>query len=187
MGLIERRRAMLLVKVGRQGGRIQEFAMPPGARMQDVFKQASIQLAPGEICTKNGNQTNLFSGDGISNGDIILVMQAQKSLMIRVARLGKPFTEVGANRSDTVRTILQDNGFTPIINEDVWIHYEGIAKGEKIGLDERPAKDCYLVIEPQKKTLEMEVEQFLKDRYGVRGNNNLYLGQLISLIKNYRY
>lgn len=175
---------MILVKIGKSGGRVQEYAVQEGAKVRDVMTMYGINKSGDLSIIFNGaERTSEITEYLLKNGDVIMLTEAKKLLNIRFARIGDSIQHAQAREGMTVRTILHNVGLSPAANEDVWVHHDGIPKGEIIGLDECPVDGAILVIEPRKQTLADKVCSVIKRHTGQSNHNSSFVTELIDVVK----
>lgn len=177
---------MILVKVAKDK-RVTEFAFENGTALNDLLIKANLKHVMAEHIKVNDQYVGLNVASYVLRDRDLVSISEKKPCTVRIAKIGQPLHEQVSTEGFTVNQVLAQCGKLPCVNEEVWVHYDGIDKGERIGLCEIIRPGMILIVEAKKKaSLEQEVENYLKNRYGVV-SNKLYTNDLISLIKNFRY
>lgn len=143
---------MVLVKIGRMGGKITELCLDNDASIAYAMKVAGMGplynereeiVLNGHAC-KAGILSNF-----VANGDIILIQKkvASKMITIKVGRIGEPLTSGTIKEGATVREALVTCGRSPLGGEELWLHSKGALKGIPTNMDLMPKDGDTIVIE----------------------------------------
>ncbi len=126
---------MVLVKVGRIGSTIKEYALPGGCsgNMSDVataLVAAKIKLqTDDDVLLQGVHRVDL--NRSIVTGDLIIVQKrtSEKLITIKVGRVGEPLTLTKIINGATIREALVKCGKLPLGNEELWLHSPDELKG----------------------------------------------------------
>jgi hypothetical protein len=148
---------MNFIKIGREGGRIIEYAVNAGVTLQDMLNMASIMLTVDE---------SIYVNDIKQNGDFLresvldrsrIIIKKEASIIVRVARIGEPLVNIGVSYGSTLNDVLRMARREPNANEDVWIHSNDNSKGRlATNLDGLAVENLIYIVEP-KKTLRNKI------------------------------
>ena len=173
---------MIFVKVAKLG-KVNEYALKEGSSLNDLLVIAGLQSIKCEEIRINGQYVGFIPTSYILRDKDVLTIVDKKMLRLRVAKIGQPLKELNVSEGYTVNQVLMCYHVGLLTNEEVWVHYDGIEKGQLIGLHERVRDGMILILERKKETLNDKVEKYLSDRYHII-SNKLYTDGLIALIKN---
>ena len=141
----------IMVKIGRMGSKVTEYAIENGTLIRDILKLAGIQLSAGETVTIKGNTVGIDSG--ALDHEIMLISNTPppwNKITVKVARINEPLQYVTINRGSSVEQALISAGRLPFNNEDIWIHREGEDKGKKVDRYTQINNGEIIVLEPRK-------------------------------------
>ena len=155
-------KATIMVKIGRTGGRVKEFAVANGTFVRDVVKLAGLEIATGEGVYIGSKYISLDSY-AIDNSILLinkLPYYAQNVAMItvKVARINEPLQLVRIIRGSSVEMALISAGRLPFNNEDIWIHREGEIHGKKVDKYTQVNEGEIVIIEPRRGLYEKILE-----------------------------
>jgi hypothetical protein len=116
-------RYIMIIKIGRMPGRIQEVALAPrGAKVADALSAAEITLAANEEMKIAGE--TVTGTTALSDGDVVLVVakiKGNSGLLVKVGRMPGRITEVALASGAKVSDALNAADITPAANEEVKI------------------------------------------------------------------
>lgn len=126
---------MILVKVGRQGGKVVEMAYMPGIPLLKAIMESKVLFedSKDEIHINGVSVSNLNTI--VKDKDIILVYpNVVKKVTVKVARVGQPLMEVLVSKPGYIEKALVAGGMLPFPNEDIYLHRGGGTTGEVMHL-----------------------------------------------------
>jgi hypothetical protein len=150
----------IFVKVGRNGGKMVEYAVRAGSDIIQICNQFNIIIAADEIPTNGGVEV---PRNMVLNGNCtIMLSKKSKPLNCRVARIGQQLMPVYIQDGDAIQKALIASGRLPFEDEEIWLHFDGIIEGKKVLATEKAIEGAIYVIE-KKNNLRNKVMVILKN------------------------
>ena len=138
---------MNFVKIGRDGGRIIEYAVNLGTTMKEILTIAEIFPDLNEEIVMNGIvQKGNYMTESVLDRSVTIIKKF-KTIAVRVARIGEQLTRWTIPSNQKIRDFLKQIGKTLYENEELWVHKDGELKGRKALMDDMLFDGEILVIE----------------------------------------
>lgn len=121
-------RPTIFVKLGRQGGRIIEYAVPADSLVSDVLYLGQLfPLIDSERVYRNGN--HISTNIPVNDKDVLFI-QRECTIGVKVGRINQPVININVTKDTTVAEVLYKAIVPPIRpTEEVWFHADVLAKG----------------------------------------------------------
>src|SRR5665213_3102575 len=95
---------MILVKLGKEGGKITEYALEHGSKWNDLFGKAGMTVPSHDQFTVNGRMSSIFQNTLLCDKDVIM-LTTSRSVQVRIARIGEPLVTAVSYTHLTLPTI----------------------------------------------------------------------------------
>lgn len=175
---------MNFVKIGKEGGRIVEYAVLPGVTIQDILNISLVTFGPDEsVYVNNIKQTGDWRKEKALDRSCIIIKR-DNVISVKVARIGESLITVKAKKGLTVNEVILLANRKVYDYEDIWVHKEGELRGRKIVGYDFPLDGDILVIEPKNNQLKERLRNIVSAHEGL---DTLYsndcLEEIIKLVK----
>ena len=137
---------MILVKIGRAGSRVLEYAFDDVVTVEKAFQVANITRSQEERFTVNGIET-FGSSHQLHDKDVVLILRGVPQISVKVGRIGEKLMEIKCHQGGTIQAALISAGRLPFKDEEIWIHWEGEQKGTKGFLNSIAENGMIIVLE----------------------------------------
>jgi hypothetical protein len=180
---------VILVKIGRMGGKITEYAFDNGITIERAFRVSGIKIMPDEKFELNGGTANSVPHSWkLTDKDYILIsLNIVSQVNVKVGRIGEKLQEIKIPTGNTIKSALISAGRLPFSDEEIWIHWDNTQQGTRGALSTPVSEGMIIVLEKpaslRNKILKIVSKEF-EDENGEweRGTNAL----LAMLAKDYK-
>jgi len=186
---------MILVKIGRMGERVKEYALNADCSRKSnidlALSAAKITVLPDEEIRINGNIHNYYGVDHtVTDGDLIIIQKKPQivSITVKIARIGTPLATFTIPANSKVRNILVEADITLHTNEEIWLQRIAWPKHEVVNDSTSLINGDIIILEKKKDPIRDEVikilEAFEEDAYHDEAPNcEKTADEIISIIK----
>ena len=179
---------MLLVKIGKQGGRVGEFVMQDGATIEDLFRQSKMTVPAGGSWTVNGLQIGgMFgpkSNTKLTNKDIILITDREvRKVDIRIAKLGQILETYSIPSNSSIIQALSMNNINMGPGEEVWVHFDGVDKGYRGDIHQPVSEGMILIVERKRDPIKENIINVMRKHTGQQTFSDAFINEIISVAK----
>ena len=159
---------MVLVKIGKQGGRVVEYAVEHGAKVRDIMTKHGICKNENVSISLNGVQGNSSITEYVLHDkDVVMVSNSVAQMSIKIARIGESLTSLNIGVNTRVGDAIAMAGkVINLFSEEIWLHFEGVLSGRKVTTSAIAVANGIYVIEGIKNTLGHRISQIIKKHTG---------------------
>jgi hypothetical protein len=121
----------IFVKIGKEGGRIQELCLLGGSDISSILSKVYLTVLDDEEIVVNGNsRVGQFCPH---DKDVILIRKKQvKMIVVKVGKVGEVLKRVSVKDQATIAQALVDSGTRMACDEDIYLHRNGGKDGVKV-------------------------------------------------------
>jgi len=138
---------VILVKIGRMGGKLTEYAFDSNVTIEKAFQVSGTKIMPDEKYELNGGPS--YSKPlswKLSDKDYILISpNIVACIFVRVGRIGEKLQELKIPKGNTIQSALISAGRLPFSDEEIWIHWDNTPQGTK-GLLSTPVSEGMIIV-----------------------------------------
>ena len=146
-GTTKKEKGMILVKIGRMGGKITEYAFEDGTSIEKAFQISGVNLMSDERYEWNSATDKGLSWILADRDRVLIMKKAPTWVNVKVGRIGEKLMEIKCHKGDTINSALISAGRLPFPNEEIWIHWESTPQGTKGALNTSVSDGMIIVLE----------------------------------------
>ena len=179
---------MILVKFGKMGQKVTEYAFNDGATLRSAANQIGFAILTSEDIILNGQVKNPIVLDSLlANGDIVLTAVKTANKAIQVGRIGEVLIERTVAPGQSLFHVLSSANRMPNANEQIWLH-RGVERPIEVTTSHMDIRDQDNYIVEERKplsTIKRMIETFDADSVYEDEDIHALAVRIIETVRNY--